>query len=102
MITFLPKTRNGKLSVILIIFFFLSLATSRILVAFGQRGGQGIFSNPILAVTGLLAFGFGTGAFLTGIFGIIRNKERSILVFLATILGFLISLFVPAETFFPH
>jgi len=41
-------------------------------------------------------------AFFTGIIGIIKSEERSILVFLTTIFGFLVLLFVLGEILVPH
>jgi hypothetical protein len=40
--------------------------------------------------------------FFTGITSIIKEKERSIVVVLATILGFLVLIFVSGEIISPH
>lgn len=50
----MPKTDLGKWSVGLIVVFFLLFAAFRILVVSGQRGGETFFSNPILAILGML------------------------------------------------
>lgn len=102
MFTFLPKTKLGKLSVIFIIAFFLLLFLFQFLVASGQRGGETFFSNPILSVPILLAALFGISAFFAGIIGIVKNKEKAILVFLAAGLGFFVLIFVLGEILFPH
>jgi hypothetical protein len=44
----------------------------------------------------------GIAAFVTGLIGIIRNKERSILVFLAMLMGLCALIFVLGEVLFPH
>lgn len=98
----MPKTKLGKLSVRLIITFFLLLGLFYILVASGQRGGATFFSNPVLAFTGLGMAAAGISAFFTGVVGIIKEKERSVLAFLSTIMGLFILLFVLAEILFPH
>lgn len=100
--TFLPKTKLGKLSVIFIAVFFLFFFIFRILIALGQRGGETFFSNLLLSMPVLLAAIFAISAFFTGIVGIIKNKERAILVFLAAALGFFVLIFVSGEILFPH
>lgn len=77
MVNFIPKTRLGKWSVGLIIVSFLSFALVLLLVASGQ-----LFINPMF-----LAGICGISSFFTGTISIIKNKERSILVFLATAIG---------------
>ena len=44
----------------------------------------------------------GIAAFFTGIISILKNKERSVLVFLSTLLGSLVLLWIFAEIAFPH
>lgn len=87
---------------ILIIFFFLSLATLYTFIALGQRGGETFFSNLLLAIPGILAAILGTLSFVTGVVAVIKNKERSTLVYLATIIGLLVTLFWLGEIIFPH
>ena len=96
------KTRFGKWSVGLIAIFFLSLVFFYIFIALGQRGGEGFFSNLWLAIPGLLAGISGIFAFFTGIISIFKDKERAVLVFLSTAIGFLILLWCLAEILFPH
>jgi len=97
-----PKTTMGRWSIGLtasLLFFFLVFL---LLVASGQRGGDTFFSNLALTIPILLAGISGVSAFLTGIIGIIRSKERSVLVFLATTIGFFVLTFWLAEVLFPH
>jgi predicted Abi (CAAX) family protease len=101
-ITVLPKTSLGKWSVGLIAAFILFLALFLILVAFGQRGGETFFSNLLLTVPMLLAGTCGVAAFVTGLIGIIKSKERSILVYLAIFIGFEIMVFGLGEFLVPH
>lgn len=98
----MPKTHLGKWSTGLIIAFLLLFIVFRLLVMSGQRGGATFFSNPALAITGLLMGTSGILSFFTGIIGIIKNKERSVLVFLATIIGLFILIFVLGEFLSPH
>lgn len=98
----MPKTRLGKWSVGLIIVFFLLLVTFRLLVASGQKGGATFFSNPVLAIPGLLMGISGVFAFFTGAVSLIKNKERSIFVFLATAMGLLVLIFCLGEILSPH
>jgi cytochrome bd-type quinol oxidase subunit 2 len=98
----MPKTRAGKLSLESLLVFVLAYIIFWLLVASGQRGGQTFFSNPLLAVIGIIMALSGISAFFTGLMGIIKQKERSILVFLATAIGFLVLIFVLGEILFPH
>jgi len=98
----LPKSYLGKWSIGLIAAFVVFFVIFQILVASGQRGGETFFSNLALTIPIFLAGASGVLAFLTGLIGVIRNKERSILVFLAMLVGFLVLLFSIGEVAFPH
>jgi hypothetical protein len=101
-ITFTPKTSLGKWSIGLILAFFIFLIIFFILIELGERGGETIFSNLKLLIPFSLAVISAIASFFTGIMGIFKKKEKSVLVFLSTILGFLILLWILAEILFPH
>lgn len=63
---------------------------------------EDIASRPALALTMLVAMASGISAFITGIMAIIRQNERSLFVYAATILGALLILFLIGEFLFPH
>jgi len=86
----------------LIIVFFLFFAVFLILVASGQRGGDTFFSNLALTIPMLLAGVSGISALVTGIIGIVKSRERSVLVFLATAIGLFVLIFSLGEILFPH
>jgi len=98
----MPKTKIGKLSVGLIGAFIILLILFYILVATGQRGGETFFSNQALAVPILLAGLCGIVAFVTGLIAIIKQRERAVLVYLAVVIGALVTLWTAAEIMFPH
>lgn len=98
----MPKTSLGKWSVRFILVFFGLLATFYLLVASGQRGGETFFSNPLLSIPILGAGISGAASFFTGIISIFKQKERSILVYLATAIGLSVLLFALGEILFPH
>ena len=99
----MPKTKLGKWSFWLIVAFFVALGIFYLLVVpGGQRGGMTFFSNPLLAINGLTAAACGIASFFTGMFGIVKSKERAILVFVSTLIGLLVLWFVGAEIAFPH
>jgi hypothetical protein len=100
-ITVVPRTTLGKWSVGLIGGLVLFFALMLVLLATGQRGGETFFSNPALALPTLLAAISGIAAFFTGIVGIIRGKERSVLVFLAAVIGLFVLLFCLGEVLCP-
>ncbi len=69
------------------VFFLLAIV---ILRASGQRSADipTFFSNLAIAIPMLLAGISGISAFFTGIIGIIKSKDRSVIVVIATIIGF--------------
>ena len=98
----MPKTQSGKWSVKLIFGFFVFFGLFWLMIKAGQRGGMGFFDNLYLTIPALLAAFSGIGAFLTGIISIFKFKERAIVVFVSTLIGALITLFVAGEILFPH
>jgi len=99
---FAPKTIWGRWSVWLIIAFFVFLASFLVLVASGQRGGETFFSNLALTIPMLLAGSCGVAAFVTGLIGIIKSRERAILVYLAAGIGLFVLFFLLGEILSPH
>jgi len=101
-VTILPKTPIGKWSTGFIGAFFVFFITFLLLVASGQRGGETFFSNLALTIPMLLAGTSGVLALFTGLISVIRNRERSILVFLAMLIGLFVLIFWLGEVIFPH
>lgn len=101
-INILPKSYPGKWSIRFLAAFIAFFATFLLLVASGQRGGDTFFSNLALTIPMLLAGVAAVLALLAGLIGVIRNRERSILVFLAMLVGFFVLLFSIGEVTFPH
>ncbi len=99
---FMPKTALGKWSVSLIVAFVLLLVSFQLLVASGQRGGETFFSALVLTVPILIAGICGVSAFVTGLIGVIRSRERSVIVYLATVIGLFVLLFGLGEIILPH
>jgi len=97
-----PRTVLGGWSIKLIIVSTIFFIIFYSLVASGQRGGDTFFSNLALAITMLIAAILAVSSFFTGIICIIRNRERSILVYISAAIGFFVLLFGLAEIIFPH
>lgn len=87
----MPKTKAGKWSVGLIITFLLLFATSQLPAASGQRGPV---LDLVLVVAVITAGISGVAAFFTGLISIIKSKERSFLVFITTVIGLFVLIFV--------
>ena len=98
----MPKTTLGKWSVALIFAFIVFLISFQLIVASGQRGGETFFSALVLTVPILIAGICGVSAFVTGLIGVIRSRERSVIVYLAVTIGLLVLLFGLGEIIFPH
>ena len=107
-INFIPKSRLGKLSVLLIVIMPILFYIGMSFVSFyesiqaGKTIPHDIVTRPGVALSMLAGFVSGIAAFFTGIIGIIRKKDFSILIFLSTIMGFLVLLWCFAEILFPH
>ena len=107
-LNFIPETFLGKWSVVLIaampIFIYIGMSFVNFyeFVPAGKTIPRDIVARPGIALFMLAGFASGIIAFLTGIVGIIKKKDRSVLVFLSTVLGFLMLLWCLAEIIFPH
>ena len=107
MVSIMPKTRLGKWSMWLIVIFFLLFILAQIIAAVGRS--QGAFDNGsaniyqiLIPITIIPAGICGIAAFLTGIVSIVKSKERSVSVILATAIGLLVLIFVLGEILSPH
>lgn len=81
-ISILPKTPLGRWSVGLVAANILFFVLSEVIL------GPGPNYNMALAFTlTIVCTGIAVAAFVTGLISIIKSKERSILVFLTTVIG---------------
>jgi len=107
-IKFLSKTTFGKWSVALIIaipiFFYIGMSFVDYyeFVPAGKTIPHDIVVRPGVALPMLAGFVCGIAAFFVGIIGIIKKRDYSILIFLSTIMGFLMVLWCLAQFLFPH
>jgi hypothetical protein len=94
-IVILPTTTLGKWSIGSSIGVFVLLFLNPLIVGLGTLvGGKDLSSNQILfSVIGALLVGFSATAFVTGVIGMIKFKERSILVIIATLFNFVYLMF---------
>ena len=100
--TILPKTAAGKWSVGLLISFVLCMIIFyAVIELFHYRGCDTFFENIPLAITILLAWASGAGAFICGVISFFKT-ERSACVFLTSLLGLLIFLWGMAEAVSSH
>jgi uncharacterized membrane protein YeaQ/YmgE (transglycosylase-associated protein family) len=58
--------------------------------------------RPALAVTMLAGMVAGISAFITGLLAITRQNEYALLVFVSSLIGALLVLFLAGEILFPH
>lgn len=98
----MPKTKLGKWSVGLIVAFFVLLLVGRLVAVATGGGGETFFDNLPLATTMLAAEVSAAAAFFVGLIAVIKQRERSVLVFLAMVLGFLLLGFVLGEFLGPE
>ncbi len=105
----MPKTLLGKLSVGFIfampVLFFIGGSLTNILyrsVPAGNTILADMQSRPALAYAMLAGMSCGVLAFISGIIAIVRQKERAILVYVSTIIGALLIIFLLGEFLLPH
>jgi hypothetical protein len=96
----LPTTTLGKWSLGLVIAAFVCFAVFVVEIALGFRGGDTwTWDWPTIPV--LLAGAFVFSSMVTGIIGIVKSKECSVLVILATAIGLFYSLLVLGQFVHP-
>ena len=106
---FIPKTKLGGWSVGLIaamaILFMIGSSLSDSLyesVPAGNTILADIGARPALALSMLAGMAAGVSSFITGLLGLIRQKDNALLVYLSTVVGGLLTLYLIAELIFPH
>lgn len=88
-ITFLPVSKYGKWSVILVIINLLVLVTGSVLPwEDGFSGFEILIQNPLQAVITVSMFLMGIFVAVLTVVSIAKYKERSVLAFLAVAAGF--------------
>lgn len=102
----MPKTTLGKWTVGLFGAFTVAVLIPMVADLTRQPGGSTIFDNLYLFgnlhLPGFLATVTGIATFITGLISIAKFKERSILVFIATIIGFFVLFLVGSDIVYPH
>ena len=105
----MPKTKLGKWSVGLIIamplLFIIGTSFTNSLyqsVPAGDTISADIAARPALALTMLAGMISGILALITGILDIVRKKEKAVLVYISSLIGALLVLFLIGEILFPH
>lgn len=104
-----PNTKIGKWSLGLIIampiLLFTGSSFTRTLyksVPAGRTILEDITKRPALSLIMLSGMAAGVSAFIAGLIAIIRKKERALLIYVATLIGMLFTLFLLCEMLFPH
>ncbi|MFH1426779.1 MAG: hypothetical protein ABIG66_05120 [Candidatus Kerfeldbacteria bacterium] len=103
-----PITKLGKWSIGLIVTMPMLFVIGSLLVnvyegvSSGETILKDIVARPGVALPMLAGFGSGIAAFVTGLVALTKGKERAVLVFLSTIVGALLILFLVAEITSPH
>lgn len=97
-----PASGHGNWSVGLLVTFIAGFAALVVAIAAGEKGGDTFTDNWWLAGPGLAAAASGIGAFVIGLIALIRDRERSLAVMVATVVGALVTLSIALEIAFPH
>ena len=104
-----PKTPLGKWSVGLIvampILFVIGSSFTNSLYKSVPAGGTilaDIAARPVLALTMLAGMVAGILAFIVGLLAVVRQKENALLVYVSTVIGALLMLYLAGEMLYPH
>jgi hypothetical protein len=99
-----PSSRLGRISTILLvltpILFFIGSSFRYLFydsVPAGKTIMEDIGRRPVLALTMLTGMLAGISAFIIGLLAMIKKKDYSLLVFLSTIIGALLTIFLIVE-----
>ena len=92
-----PKTTLGKWSVVLNLFFLISIIISVILV---KCLGILNFDDHWWDITVPISFSSSIIAFILGIIAVTKKKEHSLLVYLSILIGILTMLFIFLHSLF--
>jgi hypothetical protein len=105
----MPGNRLGRWSVGLIavmpILFVVGSSFSSSLyesVPAGRTLPADIAARPFLALTMLAGMAAGISGFITGLLAIVKQKENALLVYISTVIGGLLTLYLVGELAFPH
>jgi hypothetical protein len=91
-ITILPKTILGKWSLGTILVGILLYMIFFIVVRLGYRSGVNVPASPTI-----LLFISAIASMVIGIISVIKNKERSILIFITIVMGLLALVFLVGD-----
>ena len=105
----IPKNKLGRWSVGLIavmpVLFGIGSSLSSSLyesVSAGRTILADIAARPLLALTMCAGMGCGISGFITGLAAIAKQKEKAILVYISTVIGGLLMLYLVVDLTFPH
>jgi hypothetical protein len=108
-VSFLPKTKLGRWSVVLIIAMFGAFIIGRLFylkvypsILSGRTIVEDILLRPGLVLSMLSGFLMGIVAFITGISSFLKKKEKSVLVLAAIIISGLLILMLVGEIISSH
>ena len=103
-ISMLGKWSVGLIIIVPILFIIGTSFTNSLYktVPSGDTILADIAMRPALALTMLAGMISGTIAFITGLLAMIQKKEKAILVYLSSLIGALLILFLIGEVLFPH
>ena len=102
-VSFFPKTKLGKWALILFVAQVLLMVIFYSIIAiFDVKGGDTFFSNPELFIPLISAWLSGAVALVLGVISLIRDKPKSILIILISLVTLLTTWYGIAEVTFPH
>lgn len=100
----IPSSKSGTLSFLAILLFILLFVLSQTIRIIPSHipESPSFFNSPVHAILLILAWSSGTLALFSGLFSILKAKERAIPVFFSVLFGLFIFSFGAGEVLSPH
>jgi membrane associated rhomboid family serine protease len=98
----MPGSVAGRWALGLWLLSVASFAFMTAAVATGQRGGDTLGDNWLLAAPALLAGLSSVASGCVGAYAILRRHDHAVMVYLSTAMGLLVVVFVVGEVFATH
>lgn len=100
-----PTKPVAKWSVRFLFAFLAAFVLSQVVFMFrvNNPGGEDFVQfRPLLIAISLVVMASGLGAFVTAVYSLIKEKEKSALLYVSLLLGAFVIIFLLGEVLFPH
>lgn len=97
-----PMSAVGRWAAGFVGLFVAAFLFLLVMAGMGQEGGDRLSDNWWLAVPGVTAGVSGLAALAAGVVAMVRERDRSLPVLIAVVVGMLVTVFLLGEVISPH